>query len=83
MDGFVSNECGRFLFFDDTIAAAAAIPTGPDRHKPLQRPLMIADPLLRFSTSQTQTHTRKKKKKQKKIVQNKIKTKHAYNNRTK
>jgi hypothetical protein len=34
MDGFVSNECGRFLFLDDTIAAAAAIPTGPDRHKP-------------------------------------------------
>lgn len=34
MDGFVSNECGLFLFLDDTIAAAAAIPTGPDRHKP-------------------------------------------------
>lgn len=72
MDGFVSNECGRFRFFDDTIAAAAAIPTGPDRHKPLQRPLMIDDPLLRFSTSQTQTHTRKKKKNSAK--QNKDKT---------
>jgi len=34
MDGLVSNECGLFRFFDDTIAAAAAIPTGPDRHKP-------------------------------------------------
>lgn len=29
MDGLVSNEWGRFLFFDDTIAAAAATPTGP------------------------------------------------------
>jgi len=34
MDGLVSNECGLLRFFDDTIAAAAAIPTGPDRHKP-------------------------------------------------
>lgn len=29
MEGFVSNECGRFRFFDDTMAAAAATPTGP------------------------------------------------------
>jgi hypothetical protein len=29
MEGFVSNECGRFLFFDDVMAAAAAIPTTP------------------------------------------------------
>ena len=29
MDGFVSNECGRLRFFDELIAAAAAIPTGP------------------------------------------------------
>lgn len=29
MDGLVSNEWGRFLFFADTMAAAAATPTGP------------------------------------------------------
>jgi hypothetical protein len=30
IEGFVSNECGRFRFFDDVIAAAAATPTTPD-----------------------------------------------------
>lgn len=29
IDGFVSNECGRLRFFDELMAAAAAIPTGP------------------------------------------------------
>lgn len=32
MDGFVSNECGLFLFFAETMAAAAAIPTGPNKN---------------------------------------------------
>jgi hypothetical protein len=29
IEGFVSNECGLFLFLEDAIAAAAATPTGP------------------------------------------------------
>ena len=29
IDGFVSNECGLFLFFPVAIAAAAATPMGP------------------------------------------------------
>jgi hypothetical protein len=33
MDGFVSNECGLFRFLDELMAAAAAIPTGPEIRK--------------------------------------------------
>lgn len=31
MEGLVSNEWGRFLFLAETMAAAAAIPTGPEQ----------------------------------------------------
>ena len=33
MEGFVSNECGRFLFLLDAIAAAAATPIGPETNQ--------------------------------------------------
>lgn len=33
IDGLVSKECGLFLFFAETIAAAAATPTGPIKIK--------------------------------------------------
>jgi hypothetical protein len=40
MDGFVSNECGLFRFLDELMAAAAAMPTGPEK-KNLNQHLLL------------------------------------------